>query len=235
MKFADLKQLYLEKKRQFGEDAYQHVSDLLREAKELHKVDWLKNPTPGSDHEQSWRAFKGKNLEKLIEFMIKDEVESLGLKVVKGDSLEKTSEANLSEELRQVKRNLTIDYGEFGSHFPDADLIIYDPHSSKVLAVLSSKVTSREKIAHTGYWKRKFLEVKTTEHIQVYLITLDEDGDFNQRIQTSKGRAIAEVDLNGGYVLTQSSIEESDKVKLFPHLIEDLKALRDAVRGNDRR
>ncbi|MCS6820553.1 MAG: hypothetical protein NZ551_01655 [Microscillaceae bacterium] len=31
------------------------------------------------DQEQSWRAFKGKNLEKLIEYIITDEIQSLGL------------------------------------------------------------------------------------------------------------------------------------------------------------
>ncbi len=43
---------------------------MLKEAKEIHKQNWLKSPTPKRDHEQSWRAFKGKNLDKLIQFMI---------------------------------------------------------------------------------------------------------------------------------------------------------------------
>ena len=38
-----------------------------------------------------------------------------------------------------------------------------------------------------------------------------------------KGRAIVEVDLDGSYVLTEGEIEESNKVKLFEHFIEDLK------------
>ena len=36
-------------------------------------------------------------------------------------------------------------------------------------------------------------------------------------------RAIAEIDLDGTYVLTTEPFEESDKVKLFEHFIEDLK------------
>jgi len=66
MKFEDLKNLYLEKKKCYKENAYRYISELLREAKEIHKQDWLKHPTPNGDHEQSWRAFKGKNLEKLV-------------------------------------------------------------------------------------------------------------------------------------------------------------------------
>jgi len=33
----------------------------------------------------------------------------------------------LSKELSQIKRNLAIDYGEFGLHLPDVDIVIYKP------------------------------------------------------------------------------------------------------------
>jgi type II restriction enzyme len=69
MKFEDLKKLYLKKKATVGEEAYKYVSQILKKAKVLHKRDWKKNPTAGGDHEQSWRAFKGKNMEKLILFI----------------------------------------------------------------------------------------------------------------------------------------------------------------------
>ena len=36
-------------------------------------------------------------------------------------------------------------------------------------------------------------------------------------------RIIAEADLDGTYVLTTEALEESDKVKLFEHFIDDLK------------
>jgi type II restriction enzyme len=57
------------------------------------------------------RSFKGKNLEKLIEYIITDEVRALGLQVVNGNNLERTNSANLSKELSLVKRNLIVDYG----------------------------------------------------------------------------------------------------------------------------
>jgi type II restriction enzyme len=223
MKFEDLKDLYLKKKEQLGAETYKHISELLKEAKEIHKQDWLRHPTPDGDHEQSWRAFKGKNLEKLVQYIITDEVEELGLKVVNGNQLERTT--NLSKELSQVKRNLAIDYGEYGLHLPDVDIIIYNPRNCKVLAVISSKVTLRERIAQTGYWKLKLFQDETTKHIKVYFITPDEDGTLTKRKPTKKGRAIAEVDLDGSYVLTDEKIEESNKVKLFEHFIDDLKSL----------
>ncbi len=225
MDFESLKRLYLKKKEQLGSETYKHISKLLREVKELHEQDWLKHPTPSGDHEQSWKAFKGKNLEKLVQYIITDEVEELGLKVVNGNRLERTMTINLSKELSQVKRNLAIDYGEFGLHLPDVDIIIYDPQSHKVLAVISSKVTLRERIAQTGYWKLKLLQDEATKHIRVYFITPDEDGTLTHKKPTKKGRAIVEVDLDGSYVLTEQKIKESDKVKLFEHFIEDLKRL----------
>ncbi|PIP11951.1 MAG: DNA modification methylase [bacterium (Candidatus Stahlbacteria) CG08_land_8_20_14_0_20_40_26] len=223
MTFEDLKRLYLKKRKQLGSEVYKHISELLEEAKEIHRNDWLKNPTPNKDHEQSWRAFKGKNLEKLVQYIITDEVEELGLKVINGNKLERTT--NLSKELSQVKRNLAIDYGEFGLHLPDVDIIIYDPRNYKVLAAISSKVTLRERIAQTGYWKLKLLHDEATKHIKVYFITPDEDGTLTHKKPTKKGRAIVEVDLDGSYVLTEEEIEESDKVKLFEHFVEDLKKL----------
>lgn len=223
MKFEDLKKLYLVKKAQLGAETYKHISELLKEAKKLHKKDWLEHPTPNGDHEQSWRAFKGKNLEKLIQFIITEEIEELELKVVNGNQLERTT--NLSKELSQVKRNLAIDYGGFGLHLPDVDIVIYNPKNYKVIAAISSKVTLRERIAQTGYWKLKLFQDEATKHIKVYFITPDEDGTLKYKKPTKKGRAIVEADLDGSYVLTEEKIEESSKVKLFEHFIDDLKRL----------
>lgn len=208
-----------------GVDAYKHISELLDEAKELHKKDWIKKPTPNKDHEQSWRAFKGKNLEKLVVYIIKDEVESLGLKIAEGNKLERTSSNNLSFELSSVKRNLLVDYGEFGHHLPDVDIIIYNPRTYKIIAAISSKVTLRERIAQTGYWKIKLSKDKVTEHIKVFFVTPDEDGTLTTKIPAKKGRAIVEVDTDGSYVMSETPVEESPKVKMFDKFIEDLKRL----------
>ena len=232
MKFQDLIKLYEKKKEQYKADAFRYISELLREAKELHKKDWQKSPTPNKDHEQSWRAFKGKNLEKLVIYIIKDEVESLGLKIVEGNTLERKNSNNLSEELNRVKRNLLIDYGEFGSHLPDVDIIIYEPKTREVIAVLSSKVTLRERIAQTGYWKIKLSQDKITKRIKVFFVTPDEDKTLSIRKPAKKGRAIVEVDTDGSYVMSEEEIEESNKVKKFDKFLVDLKNLIYAKRSN---
>ena len=161
----------------------------------------------------------------MIEYIITDEVRALGLQVVNGNSLERTNGTNLSKEFSLVKRNLILDYGEFGSHLPDVDLIIYNPKTSKVVAVLSSKVTLRERIAQTGYWKIKLSSDEATKHIKVYFVTPDEDGTLTIRRPAKKGRAIVEVDTDGSYVLSEADVEESNKVKMFDKFIDDLKKL----------
>ena len=222
MNFDDLKDMYSARQLVEGVEAYKTVSQLLQDAKERHKQDFLTDK-PAGDHEQSWRAFKGKNFEKLIQHIITESIEALGMKVINGTQLVRSK--SLSLELSRVKRNLAIDYGEFGLHLPDVDIVVYNPKDQEVIAVISSKVTLRERIAQTGYWKLKLLESETTEHIKVYFITPDEDGTLTDTYLPKKGRAIVEIDLDGTYVLTEANLEESNKVKLFEYFIEDFKKL----------
>lgn len=220
MNIKDLITIYEDKKTKYGNQAYRYISSVLSEAKNQHEKDFK-----GNDHEQSWRAFKGKNLEKLIEYIIIDEVDALGLKVINGNTLERSNGSNLTKELSLVKRNLLVDFGEYGSHLPDVDLIIYNPDNSAVLAVMSSKVTLRERVAQTGYWKFKLLSDETTKHIKFFFVTPDEDGTLISKKPAKKGRAIVEMDTDGGYVLSEATIEESVKVKMFDKFIEDLRKL----------
>lgn len=228
-----LLQLYKNKKEIYGNDAYRYISKVLQEAKPIHREDFFNSKKVKEkikngklvDHEQSWRAFKGKNLEKLIQYIVTDEVRNLGLEVVNGNKLEKTDGKNLPKQLSQVKRNLLVDFGEYGSHLPDVDMVIFNPETNKVIAVLSSKVTLRERIAQTGYWKIKLSSDEVTEHIKVYFITPDEDRTLAFKKPIKKARAIVEVELDGSYVLSETNIEESNKVKMFDKFIDDLKKL----------
>lgn len=237
MNSQDLIRLYDEMKSRYGKETYRHVSEVLNKAKGIHKKDFINSVTAKRaeserripDHEQSWRAFKGKNLEKLIMHIIEDEVESIGLKIINGNALERTNNDNLSKELNLVKRNLLVNYGDFGYHLPDVDIIIYKPETQKIIAVLSSKVTLRERIAQTGYWKIKLASDSATKHIKVFFVTPDEDGTLTQRKPAKKGRAIVETDTDGSYILSEIKIEESDKVKMLDKFIADLSKLAEKV------
>ncbi len=228
MKPIDPIKMYEELKRKYGLNAYKHISELLAEAKELHRKNFAENPSPRGDFEQSWKPVKGNILEKLIIHILEDEVALLGLNMVRGKKLGNSKSQNLSKGLSLVKRNLLVDYGEFGSHLPDVDIIIYDPNTSKVLAIISSKSSLRERIAQTGYWKLKLYADKATEHIKVYFITPDLDGILTIKIPANKDRAMVEVDTDGSYVMSETQIEESPKVKMFDKFIDDLKELANA-------
>lgn len=233
MTINDLLEMYNVKKEKHGTEAYRYISQLMQEAKITHRKFFLHSATAQKarakgrtpDHEQSWRSFKGKNLEKLVVYIIKDEVGMMGLKIVEGNTLERTTSNNLSKEFSTVKRNLLVDYGEFGSHLPDVDIIIYNPITYEIIAVISSKVTLRERIAQTGYWKIKLSQDQVTKHIRVFFITPDEDGTLIRKIPAKKGRAIVEVDTDGSYVMSENKVEESDKVKMFDKFIDDFKRL----------
>jgi hypothetical protein len=90
------------------------------------------------------------------------------------------------------------------------------------------KATLRERIAQTGYWKLKLSSSPITKNIKVFFITLDEDGDFRVKSPAKKGRAIAEVDTDGVFLITSSNFEESQKVKgieYFEKVLKELKKL----------
>lgn len=217
--------MYEELKRKHGLNAYKQISKLLAEAKELHRRNFAENPSPRADFEQSWKPVKGNMLEKLIIHILEDEVALLGLNIVRGRRLGNVKSQNLSKELSLVKRNLLVDYGEFGSHLPDVDIIIYNPNNFKVLAVISSKSSLRERIAQTAYWKLKLYADRATEHIKVYFVTPDLDGILTVKIPANKDRAMVEIDTDGSYVMSETQIEESQTVKMFDKFIEDLRRL----------
>ncbi len=159
MDFEDLKKLYLERSKR-DPIAYRDISAILEELKPLHKQDFLLR-NPGSDqHGQSWRSWKGNNFEKLADFVVSDLIErELGLKTVRGSSLRSE---NLSEEMLRVKQNILVDFEEHGGFIPDADIVVYSPSDLSVKAIISCKVTLRERIAQTGYWKIKLGRVNTS-------------------------------------------------------------------------
>jgi len=229
MKLTDLIEMYENKKILYGDKAYLHVSEIFEDARERYKSEYLSSSraarlraqgkTP--DAEQSWKAFKGKNFEKLIWRVIDGELgSSLNLCCIPGGKL---GRKKLSPELGKVYRNLLVRYGQW-SLLPDADLVVYDPRTCQVVGIISCKITLRERIAQTAYWKLKLASDPLTMHIKGYFITADEDEDLVKSLnnpKVSRNRIIVEHELDGTYVLRE--VEESEKVKPFPEFIEDIK------------
>ena len=170
-----------------------------------------------------WTSSESNTFQERIRDMIAKLIEKLGLKVVLRYDLVKTD--TLSEELESVKRHLTIDYGAFNSEIPYINLAIYTAENSRVIAVISCIVDLKPRFFDTVYWKLKFQEDEDKAAIKFYLITTDMDETLRIANSSRKERAILETDLDGIYVLTASEFQQSDKVKLFGHFIEDLKKL----------
>ena len=169
-----------------------------------------------------WRASKGETFRERIRDMIASSIEKLGLKAVLRYDLVKNG-APLSEEWQGVKRNLTVDYGNFYSEIPYIDIIIYAPEDLHVVAVICCDVNLKNQINNMVYWKLKLQTDEDTSSIKFYLVTTDLDGTLKITDVPKKGRAIVETELDGTYVLTRENLQESDKVKLFEHFIEDFK------------
>ena len=169
----------------------------------------------------NWRASENNTFQERIRDVIAKLIGQLGLKVVLRYDLVKND--TLSEELENVKRHLTIDYGEFNSDLPYVDLVIYTPENSRVIAVISCIINLKPRIFDTVYWRLKFREDEDKASIKFYLITTDIDETLKIEDLPKKRRAILEAELDGIYVLTASEFQQSDKVKLFEHFIEDFK------------
>ena len=233
MNLKDLIEMYENKRKTYGDKTYLHVSEIFEEARGKYKQEYLtsakaqkliaQGKTP--DAEQSWKAFKGKNFEKLIWHIMDNKLQSTtGLRCVPGAWL---SRKRITQEFRKVYDNLIIRYGAW-SLLPDVDLVIYEPTNYKVLGVISCKITLRERVAQTAYWKLKLKGDPMRMHIKGYFVTTDEDADLVKGMtEPSRNRIIVEHDLDGTYVLRD--VAESDKVKAFPKLIEDIRRL--AIEG----
>ena len=158
---------------------------------------------------RSWQASKGETFRERIQDMIAIPIKSLGLIVIESSALENHK---LTRQLDAAKRNLVIDYGEFGMHLPYADIVVYSPENSRVIAVISCGVNLKNRVIDMAYSKLKLQTSEITASIKYYLITTD----FAER-------SIVETDLDGIYIISSKSIKGNHYVKQFEHFIDDFK------------
>ncbi len=218
MDFDGLVRLYNERKK-VNPRAYEDISSIFDEIYPIYE-DWARNTKKVNDVGQSWRAWKGKNFEKLVFHVVIDLLTSnrLPVKLVRGDKLEKEQ---TDTELSRVKRNILIDFGKQGCFVPDADIVIYSPNDASIIAIISCKITLRERIAQTGFWKLKLRDNPLTRNIKVYFVTPDEDGTLVGD-RTNKSKAIALHELDGNFVLRSGFVEQTNLKKL-ERIVEELR------------
>lgn len=169
--------------------------------------------------ERNWRTYKGDTFRERILNLITTQIASLGLKTVNNKDLETTKS---SSGLGTVMRNLVVDYGEFGMYLPEADIVIYNPKNSRVIAIISYNTSLKVGVTQAGYWKHKLKDNGYTKHIKVYLLVFDTNIDSTKYSSTVKSRVVAETDIDGAYILTAEHLKKPNRFKFFEQFIIDL-------------
>ena len=123
--------------------------------------------------------------------------------------------------LCKVKRNILVDLGIYGCHMPDADIVVYDPFDASVKAIISCKISLRERIAQTAYWKLRLRSCPVTRHIKMFFLTPDKDKTLeNEKIDKSKAIVLHELDV--AYILRENFVEQHN-LRRLERITEDLR------------
>lgn len=210
LKAKDFVDLYIE----LGAAHYELIPKLLEIARERHREDF----DPEKNFEQSWRSVKGHGLERVIEYILKQQLEAVGLELV---------------HLDEVGDLLKLDFGEYGQHYPDVDLAVYQRSGHKILAILSIKTSLRERATQTAYWRNKIRDFYKTQNVKVFLLTPNSDDILRSNHAPNKQRAILETDIDATYIVNTFNVSLDDylykgkdsRIRLINELANDLKEL----------
>ena len=195
---------------------YKHIPAFLIEADKEH----TRHLPAGKNKSQSWNSVKGATLELVIEHILRQQLEKFNLDLIKvGKSHEK----------------INIDFGDYGSHLPDVDLVVYQRSRDRILAILSIKTSLRERIAQTAYWRMKLHAQSNTKNIKVFLVTPNSDNDLRIKKNQKKNRAVVETDIDAVYIVNRPEFDLAkyvypgvdSRIRLIEELAEDLAELAD--------
>ena len=216
-KFEDLQDLYDEEVKR-NPKAYENLPTFLEKVEKLYVREKEKDDFKG-DMGQSWRSWNGQNFEKLMIHILSRLIDDAGipLELIQGSILEKQQNDSM---LGRVKRNILVDLGIYGCHMPDADIVVYDPSDASVKAIISCKISLRERIAQTAYWKLRLRSCPVTRHIKMFFLTPDKDKTLeNEKIDKSKAIVLHELDV--AYILRENFVEQHN-LRRLERITEDL-------------
>jgi len=214
---------YLKKSGQV--EIHKYFFGILNETKDIFQEQY--NDING----QKWRKESGKMLELLVIYFLHKEITGLGYDITTDDEINSSD----SGILEKVWHNIVLKYGKY-SVLPDSDIVIYDPKTAEVKAIISCKASVRERFAQTLYWKVKLSTIERTKNIKMYFVTVDKEYnekktgfkkpslDIKGNKRPTKPRILLEYEMDGVYV-TRDMKSESDRVKMFDKFIDDLKSL----------
>jgi len=180
---------------------------------------------------QKWRNESGTMLEQLVIYFLHKEIMKMGYDITTDDEINSSNYGILEK----VWHNIVLKYGKY-SILPDSDIVIYNPNTAEVKAIISCKSSVRERFAQSLYWKVKLSTNDRTKNIKMYFITVDKE--YNERKtgfkkpsldiegnkDPTKPRILLEYEMDGVYV-TRNMKNESSKVKMFDKFTTDFKTL----------
>lgn len=184
-------------------------------------------------NQPSWNAYIGNRFQEIIHAILKGYIKKLREENSELKGLEVLTASEVKDH-PIIMRKLSVQYGEF-CLLPDVDsaIVWFDieqPWESEIMAIASCKTSLRERIAQACYWKLKLVSSDIQKGIRVFLATADHDDDFSLKDARgrlngkSRDRIISEHELDGIYILKENfQINwESDKVKRFEHIFNDI-------------
>lgn len=193
---------------------YSNIPEFLLEADKEH----TRRLPPKKSKSQSWKIIKGRGLELVIEHILAQQLEALNLSLI---------------SVKRAKERVEIDFGEYGSHLPDVDLIVYQQSRDRILAILSVKTSLRERATQTAYWRLKLQTQSSTKNIKVFLLTPNSDDDLLSSHDPKKNRGVLETDIDAIYVVNRPERVLDDylypgvesRIRLIDELADDLAEL----------
>ncbi|MDR3049365.1 MAG: BsaWI family type II restriction enzyme [Elusimicrobiota bacterium] len=173
------------------------------------------------NHKQSWQSLKNNTLHRFVEYIVADMAKDLKLGFVTGNKIRFTVPHDLTAELNKIKRNLLVDYGgEYDARVPNMDIVIYEPKSSKVFAIVFMSEL-KERVLNAVYWKLKFDSCPYSNHIKVFFVTSDSKKfPTNNKFDRMCGSVLSDID--GYYVFSERKRAKNDNIQNFDEFFDDL-------------
>lgn len=206
-------------------EIHKYFFEILNETKKIFQEKY--NDING----QKWRKESGTMLELLVIYFLHKEITGLGYDLTTDDEISSSD----SGILEKVGHNIVLKYGKYYI-LPDSDIVIYNPKTAEVKAIISCKSSVRERFAQSLYWKVKLSTNERTKNIKMYFVTVDKEYnekktgfkkpslDIRENKEPTKPRILLEYEMDGVYV-TRDMKNESEKVKMFDKFIDDFKRL----------
>ena len=218
--FADL---YREYRAMEAQPRHEHLSDLFARVQPEYERRWRAANPQGRDARAAWRNWKGRSFKDLVKEQIREELlrvnerNDLALAVASDADLAPAKEP---DDLNDIRQAVYIDYGDYGKHRANFDLVIFDDRSGQLSSIVFCKTTMRERLVIPLYSAEKIRRQTGDPNLPLILVTLDEDEQLRAPSKT-KNYAIASTEFLFTYLLTPS-FQETNRIRRFSRFELDL-------------